>query len=163
MLTMVSSLVIMLISSNLTLSLGMVGALSIVRFRTAIKDPFDLLFLFWSIGTGIMCGAGLYKLTILTAGVVTVGMLLLWLVPIAASPYLVVVSASNKEAEPAILAVVGRYCAKYQIESKNLRAGSMDLIIQVRTKQGGQLVDALSELTEVTAASLLVHEGEVKC
>lgn len=106
LLAMVTALVIRTISSNLALSLGMVGALSIVRFRTAIKDPMDLLFLFWSIGTGIICGASLYGVAAICAIAVTVALLLLSVVPMARAPFLLVVSGGDASLEEPIIAAI---------------------------------------------------------
>ena len=106
--------------SNFVISLGMVGALSIVRFRTAIKEPMDLLFLFWSIGTGIVCGAGLYELAIVIALVVTFGLLVLQLVPVMASPMLLVIKLNNIDKEETVLSTVKKSTQKYKIDSKAL-------------------------------------------
>ena len=138
----------------------MVGALSIVRFRTAIKDPMDLLFLFWSIGTGIICGAGLYKIAIILAVLVTIGILILDMLPVRISPYLLVINADSKELEDSILDLVKEKGA-YKIKSKNITAKGMDMILEVRSKNEKELVDRLSELEGVTSVSLLAHDGEV--
>lgn len=154
--------IILAMQSNLVISLGMVGALSIVRFRTAIKEPMDLLFLFWSIGTGIMCGAGLYQLSIIVALVCTMGILLLQVIPIRTSPYLVIINAKTKETESAILNIIKKYSPKYRIDSKNIRQQGMDLIIEVRTNDANKLVDELSEIDSVSTASLMYHDSPVK-
>lgn len=154
--------ILLAMQSNLVISLGMVGALSIVRFRTAIKEPMDLLFLFWSIGTGIMCGAGLYSLTIIVALMVTVGILVLQIIPINVCPYLIIVNTKNKEAEDNILNIVKRYSPRYKIDSKNIRLTGMDMIVEVRTKNGNKLVDEISKLEDVLTVSLLYHDSPVK-
>lgn len=154
--------IIIAMQSSLVISLGMVGALSIVRFRTAIKEPLDLLFLFWSIGTGIMCGAGLYKLAIIVALVVTVGIILFQIMPVSSSPYLVVINAKSKEAEAGILSVIQKYSPRYRIDSKNIRLSGMDLIIEIRSKKSSMLVDELSTVEGVISVSLLYHDAPVK-
>ncbi len=154
--------IILAMQSNLIISLGMVGALSIVRFRTAIKEPMDLLFMFWSISTGIICGAGLYELSVLVALVCTLGILLLQIIPIRTCPYLVIVNIQDKEQEPAILETIHKYSPRYKIDSKNVRPQGMDLIVEVRTKSANQLVNELSELQSVSTASLLYHDSPVK-
>lgn len=154
--------IILAMQSNLIISLGMVGALSIVRFRTAIKEPMDLLFLFWSISNGIICGAGLYELAVLVSLVCTMGMLFLQVVPIRTSPYLVIVNAKDKAAEADILAVIHKYSPRYKIDSKNIGQHGMDLIVEIRSKKANELVDELSEIALVTSASLLYHDGPVK-
>ena len=89
--SIVTAGIVIAMQSSLAISLGMVGALSIVRFRTAIKEPLDLLFLFWSIGTGIICGAGLYELAVIVAIAATFGLFALQFVPLAAEPMLLVI------------------------------------------------------------------------
>lgn len=154
--------IILAMQSNIVISLGMVGALSIVRFRTAIKEPMDLLFLFWSIGNGIMCGAGLCELSVAVSLVVTMGILVLQTVPMRKSPYLVIINADNKEVEGEILEVIRKYSSKYRLDSKNIRRGGMDMIIEIRCKEGNRIVDELSEIKGVLSASLMYHDGEVK-
>lgn len=154
--------IILAMQSSIVISLGMVGALSIVRFRTAIKDPMDLLFLFWSIGTGIICGAGLYKVAIILAVLVTAGILILDMLPVRISPYLLIINADSKETEDAVLAAVKEQGGVYKMKSKNITQSGMDLILEVKTKNDKELVDKLSGLQGITAVSLLAHDGEVK-
>lgn len=154
--------IVVAMQSNLVISLGMVGALSIVRFRTAIKEPMDLLFLFWSIGTGIMCGARLYELAVIVALVVTIGLLFLQIIPITVSPYLIIINANDKAVAGDIETVIKKYSPKYRVDSKNIRQTGMDLIIEVRTKEENLLVDSLSEIEGVSSVSLLYHDGPVK-
>lgn len=162
MVSVVTAGIILAMQTSLIISLGMVGALSIVRFRTAIKEPMDMLFLFWSIGTGIICGAGLYELVIIIALIVTFGILLLQIVPVSASPYLVVVNAKDKNVETDILATVKKYSPRYRIDSKNIRISGIDLIIEIRSKNAGELVDELSAIKGITSVSLLYHDAPVK-
>jgi hypothetical protein len=162
MVSVVTAGIILAMQTSLIISLGMVGALSIVRFRTAIKEPMDMLFLFWSIGTGIICGAGLYELAIIIALIVTFGILLLQIVPVSASPYLVVVNAKDKNVETDILATVKKYSPRYRIDSKNIRISGIDLIIEIRSKNAGELVDELSAIKGITSVSLLYHDAPVK-
>ena len=159
--SVVTAGIILAMQSSIVISLGMVGALSIVRFRTAIKDPMDLLFLFWSIGTGIICGAGLYKIAIILAVLVTIGILILDMLPVRISPYLLIVNADSKEIEDSVLELVKSKGA-YKMKSKNITAKGMDMILEVKTKNDKELIDQLSELKGITSVSLLVHDGEVK-
>ena len=160
--TVITSALILTMQSSVVLSLGMVGALSIVRFRTAIKDPMDLLFLFWSIGTGIICGAGLYKIAIILAVLVTVGILVLEMLPVRISPYLLIINADSKEVEDDITGLIKELKGTYKMKSKNLTQSGMDLILEVRTKNDKELVNRVSELKGITCVSLLAHDGEVK-
>lgn len=159
--SVVTAGIILAMQSSIVISLGMVGALSIVRFRTAIKDPMDLLFLFWSIGTGIICGAGLYEVAIILAVVVTVGILALEMLPVRISPYLLIINADSKELEAEILSLV-KAAGAYKMKSKNITATGMDMILELRTKNDKELVDKLSEVKGITSVSLLAHDGEVK-
>lgn len=160
--SVVTAGIILAMQSSIVISLGMVGALSIVRFRTAIKDPMDLLFLFWSIGTGIICGAGLYKIAIILAILVTIGILILDMLPVRISPYLLIVNATSKELEDEIIGAIEDVKGAYKIKSKNLNKNGMDMILEVRTKNQKELVNAISEMEGITAVSLLSHDGEVK-
>ena len=159
--SVVTAGIILAMQSSIVISLGMVGALSIVRFRTAIKDPMDLLFLFWSIGTGIICGAGLYKIAIILAVLVTIGILILDMQPVRISPYLLIINADSKEIEDSVLELVKSNGA-YKMKSKNITAKGMDMILEVKTKNDKELIDQLSELKGITSVSLLAHDGEVK-
>lgn len=160
--SVVTAGIILAMQSSIVISLGMVGALSIVRFRTAIKDPMDLLFLFWSIGTGIICGAGLYKIAIILAVLVTVGILVLEMLPVRISPYLLIINADSKEVEDDITGLIKELKGTYKMKSKNLTQSGMDLILEVRTKNDKELVNRVSELKGITCVSLLAHDGEVK-
>lgn len=160
--SLVTAGIILAMQSSIVISLGMVGALSIVRFRTAIKDPMDLLFLFWSIGTGIICGAGLYKIAIILAILVTVGIIILDMMPVKAGTRLLIVNADGKEAEDAIEAAVKEISGPYKLKSKNITSDGMDLILEIRGKNEKELVDRLSEMKGITSVSLLAHDGEVK-
>jgi len=160
--SVVTAGIILAMQSSIVISLGMVGALSIVRFRTAIKDPMDLLFLFWSIGTGIICGAGLYKIAIILAVLVTVGILILDMLPARISPYLLIINADTKEVEDDITDTVKKLAGAYKLKSKNITKDGIDLILEVKVGKEKELVDRLSGMKGITAVSLLAHDGEVK-
>jgi uncharacterized membrane protein YhiD involved in acid resistance len=147
--------------SSVVLSLGMVGALSIVRFRTAIKDPMDLMFLFWSISVGIICGAGLAQVAVILSIALTVGIMLLEWMPVAKAPMILVVNASDLKAENAVTEVVAGYDKYYHVKSRNMTASSLDLIIELRTAMGAKLVSQVMDLAGVHSVSLLSHDGEV--
>lgn len=157
--SVVTAGIILAMQSSIVISLGMVGALSIVRFRTAIKDPMDLLFLFWSIGTGIICGAGLYKIAIILAVLVTVGIILLDLVPVRPGSCLLIINAEAKEQEEGIESVVKKLAGAYRLKSKNVTADGMDLIYEIRGKNEKKLVDRLSEMKGIASVSILACDG----
>ena len=159
--TVITAALILTMQSSVVLSLGMVGALSIVRFRTAIKDPMDLMFLFWSISVGIICGAGLAQVAIILSIVVTLGVLILDQLPVARAPMILVVNASNLDAEDAVVAEVGRFDKHFRVKSRNLTATTLDMVIELRTAQGSALVRKIMQLPGIVSASLLSHDGEV--
>ena len=160
--SVVTAGIVIAMQSNLVISLGMVGALSIVRFRTAVKEPMDLLFLFWSIGTGIVCGASLYELAIIIAIVVTFGLFVLQLIPLITSPMLLIVKMDNVDREEAVLSAVKGAVQKYKIDSKSITNGKENLIIEVRAKQYSNLANEISKIEGIVHVTLMHHEGEVK-
>ena len=158
---LITSAIILTIQSSIVVSLGMVGALSIVRFRTAIKDPMDLMFLFWAIAIGIICGVGMAEIAILLSILMTVGILILNGLPVAKAPMILVVNASAMDAEDAILPIVDKYAKHSTVKSRNLTKSSLDLIIELRTGEGSALVREVLSVPSVTSASLMSHDGEV--
>lgn len=159
--TVITAALILTMQSSVVISLGMVGALSIVRFRTAIKDPMDLMFLFWSISVGIICGAGLAEVAVILSVVITLGILILDHMPVAKAPMILVVNASNLDAEEAVSQVVKKYAKHFNVKSRNMTSSTLDLILELRTAQGSDLVKEVMAVSGVTSASLLAHDGEV--
>lgn len=158
---LITAAIIVTIQSSAVISLGMVGALSIVRFRTAIKDPMDLVFLFWSISVGIICGAGLFKTAILLSVAVSVLIFVLELLPVSKPPMLLLINAGKAEAETELLASIQSCVKHYKIKSRNLTKQGLDMVIELRIKDGGELVRNLGSLDDVQSVSLLSHDGEV--
>jgi len=159
--TLITAALILTMQSNVVLSLGMVGALSIVRFRTAIKDPMDLMFLFWSISVGIICGAGLAQVAVILSVVLTLWLLILDHFPIAKAPMILVVNSSDVHGEGEITQIVAQYDKSYSVKSRNMTSATLDLVIELRTAEGDKLVCQVMELAGVNSASLLSHDGEV--
>ena len=160
-LSLITAAIILAMQSNLVISLGMVGALSIIRFRTAIKDPMDLVFLFWSISIGIICGAGLYEVALVTSVAVTVCILVLDLLPVAKAPVMLVVNSSLPDGEAAVLEVVGRYARAYKVKSRNLSRDRLDLVVELRVRDESGLIKEVAGLEGMCSASLIAHDGEV--
>ncbi len=159
--TVITAALILTMQSSVVLSLGMVGALSIVRFRTAVKDPLDLMFLFWSISVGIICGAGLAQVAVILSVVVTLGVLILDRMPVAKAPMILVVNSSDLDGEAAVCGIVKKYARFFTVKSRNMTAGSLDLVVELRTQEGSALIREVMDLAGVTSASLLAHDGEV--
>ena len=159
--SLITAAIILAMQSNLVISLGMVGALSIVRFRTAIKDPMDLAFLFWSISIGIICGAGLYEIALVTSVGVTVFILVLDMLPVGKAPMMLVVNSSEMNGEKAVLDVVEKYARYYKVKSRNLSKGRLDLVIELKVKEESALVSEVAALDGMISASMISHDGEV--
>lgn len=160
-LTMITTLVILAVTSNVVLSLGMVGALSIVRFRTAIKEPLDIAFLFWSIAVGIVLAAGLIPLAVV--GSLLVGIMLLVMVNKKPhlNPYIVVVRCVDAASEQAVCDLLGEQCQKVVVKSKTARPGSVELNVEVRLRTDDtSFVNDLAALPGVADAALVSYNGD---
>ncbi|TRO45515.1 DUF4956 domain-containing protein [Candidatus Bathyarchaeota archaeon] len=155
---LVVNLVVLPISSNIALSLGMVGALSIVRFRTAIKDPADIVFTFWAIAVGIISGAGLYMIAIVGSPVIGLFMFVLSRANFRTNdPYLLVINYSN-EAETAVQEAI----PKHKLRSRTVNPAGIELILEVRMKaRDASQVDELLKIKGVKNAALVGYTADV--
>lgn len=157
----ITAAIIIALQTSMVISLGMVGALSIVRFRTAIKDPLDLMFLFWSIGVGIMCGAGQFVLSGILCLGLTVLILVLEGIPVIKASLVLVITLNREIPEETVLDIL-KSCSKYhKIKSRSIKNTVKELVIELRTSQESELMDKLSDLEGVNSVSLLAHNGEV--
>ena len=154
--------ILLAMQSNFVVSLGMVGALSIVRFRNAVKDSMDLTFLFWSISLGIVIGTGLYELAVLLSLCVTVLVFALDLLPAFREPCLLVVSGTKEADEKALVSAAGEYGSRVKIRSRNASSRGMEWIVELQAKNGAELVRRVSGLEGITSVNLLSHDGEVR-
>ncbi|MFR3786037.1 DUF4956 domain-containing protein [Agathobaculum desmolans] len=160
-LTMITSIVILAVTSNVVLSLGMVGALSIVRFRTAIKDPLDIAFLFWSIGAGIILAAGMIPLAII--GSVCIGLILLVFVNQKSHthPYMVVLNCVNHDAEVKAKEFLAKNVTRTTVKSKSAVKGALEMNIEVRLKEDDtDFINILSEMPGVNSAVIVSYNGD---
>ena len=160
-LTMITTLVILAVTSNVVLSLGMVGALSIVRFRTAIKEPLDIAFLFWSIAAGIVLAAGLIPLAVL--GSIIIGVVLLVFVNRKShlNPFIVVFQCDGQETERKALVLLGEHVNKCVVKSKTAQKGSVEVNCEVRLKEDStDFINALADLEGVSSAVLVSYNGD---
>lgn len=149
--------------SNLLVSLGMVGALSIVRFRNAVKNPMDLLYLFWSISAGIIVGVGLYLLSFALCIVMTVLLLVLDMVPNAKAPDLLVLRAVATEADyEQIEKILKDNCKYHKEKSRCIKNGESELIIEIRTAEKEELLEAFSAVKYLTQINCISHDGECR-
>jgi len=161
LISIITAAIILAMQSNLVISLGMVGALSIVRFRTAIKDPMDLMFLFWSISIGIICGANLYSIAIIASLVITILLFVLELTPIGVAASLLVVSAEQPDAEKEILNTIAKDNKVCKVKSRSLTDKGLNMIIECKPKDATTLIKNVKEIKGVFGVSLMAHDGEV--
>ncbi|AIQ58079.1 membrane protein [Paenibacillus borealis] len=159
--TMITATVIIAINSNLVLSLGMVGALSIVRFRTPIKDPTDLIFLFWAAVAGIVTGARFFTLAII--GSIIIGLILFLFIKRSSveTPYLLVINCDGDDSEREIHSHLTKSVKRYNMKQKTVTAGNIELTLELRLddKEGG-FVNTVSSLTGVKNALLISYSGD---
>ena len=161
-LAMLTTLAIMTVTSNVVLSLGMVGALSIVRFRTAIKEPLDIAFLFWSIVVGMMLGAGMIPLAVFSS--VILGVVLLFMVNRKGrteEAYILVLQCVNEEAEAKASEILEKNVKQFNLKSKTVSAGGIEWTVEVRIQDGTtKFINELYAVEGVTAATLVSYNGE---
>lgn len=154
--------IMLAMQSNLVISLGMVGALSIVRFRNAVKDASDLTYLFWSISMGIIAGAQLYELAIILSLCIAVLVFVLDLLPGVTTPCLLVVSASNDLEEAKLLNITKEYCKRVKVRSRNITKSGIEWIVELQIKDEEKLAKEVSALEGIVSVNLLTHDGDVR-
>lgn len=160
-LTLITTLVILAVTSNVVLSLGMVGALSIVRFRTAIKEPLDIAFLFWSIAAGIVLAAGMIPLAVI--GSVFIGVVLILFVnkKSHSNPYIVVLQCNGHDSEAAAKAFLDKQVKRCAVKSKTAQKGFVELNLEIRLKDDNtDFINALAEMDGVSSAVLVSYNGD---
>ena len=160
-LSLVTTLVIMAVTSNVVLSLGMVGTLSIVRFRTAIKEPVEIVFLFWSLAVGIVIGAGMIPLAVIGSAIIGVILLLFANRKIHNDPYIFVTNCTDENAENAVMDILGKEAEHCVVKSKTVTASGIELTAELRTKTASTaFVNAIAQLPGVETATLVSYNGE---
>ncbi len=160
-LTMITTLVILAVTSNVVLSLGMVGALSIVRFRTAIKEPLDIAFLFWSIAAGIVLAAGMIPLAVF--GSVMIGIILVIFVNRKShtNPYIVVITCADHASEQAVTDYLKKNTVRSAVKSKTAQKGMVELNMEIRLKDDNtDFINEIAAMEGVSHAVLVSYNGE---
>ena len=160
-LTLITTVVILAVTSNVVLSLGMVGALSIVRFRAAIKDPLDIAYLFWAIAVGIVLAAGMIPLAVI--GSVFIGIILLVFVNRKShlNPYILIVNCENHDSELAANDFIKKQVKKSVVKSKIVKMGCVELNMEVRLEdENVDFVNVLSEMNGINSAALVSYNGD---
>ena len=158
----VTSLVIMTISGNLILSLGMVGALSIVRFRTPIKDTMDLVFLFWAIAAGIANGVGFYNVSIICSIMIAVFLLVMTRRPgSSADTFLLVIQLASPDAEGPVMEAIGKNVQRFSIKSKTVSDQSTELTLEIRTDGGSsEFMQDIQAMTNVNRLTIVAYDQD---
>lgn len=155
MMCLITAAVIVAVRSNVVVSLGMVGALSIVRFRTAVKEPLDLIFMFWSISAGIICGAGLMGLALILTLMATGAVVVFCRFPELRRSRILVVNALGSSCAEAVFSAVKKYDRHYSVKSRTVTEGSADFLMEIRLRDQEGLLRELSGIEGVVSVSLI--------
>ncbi len=161
-LPLITTAIVLAMQSNLVISLGMVGALSIIRFRNAVKDSVDLMYLFWSISVGIIVGAGLYELVIFVCLFITILIFGIDLLPTFKAPCILVVSGESQELEPELLTVIREFAPRAKVRSRNISHNGAEWIFELQTKKEAELLRRTSAIEGVSSLNLMTHDGDVR-
>lgn len=160
-LTMITALVILAVTSNVVLSLGMVGALSIVRFRTAIKEPLDIAFLFWSIAVGIVLAAGLIPLAVFGSAVIGIVLIVFVNKKSYTNPYIVVLQCEDHDSEVHAKAYLEQHTKRCVVKSKSAQKGLIELNLEIRLKEDNtDFINELADMPKVHSAVLVSYNGD---
>ena len=160
-LALVTTLVIMAVTSNVVLSLGMVGALSIVRFRAAIKEPMEIVFLFWSLAVGIVIGAGMIPLAVIGSIIIGVILVLFSHKKFMKTPYILIVNCADEKAEKSAMEIVSKEVDKYIVKSKSVNAAGIEMTAEIRVKDAAtEFVNKINEVSGVSGVTLVSFNGD---
>ena len=160
-LTLVTNLVIMAVTSNVVLSLGMVGALSIVRFRTAIKEPMEIVFLFWALAAGIVVGAGMIPLAVVGSAIIGIILALFANKKVSNVPYILIVDCYDERAEEKAYSIIKKETSKYIVKSKTVTDDGIEFTVEIRTKNAATgFVNRVNDVDGVSSATLVAFNGE---
>ena len=160
-LALVTTLIIMAVTSNVVLSLGMVGALSIVRFRAAIKEPMEIVYLFWAIAAGIVIGAGMIPLAVIGSAII--GMVLIRFAnrKVHENPYILIMNCTDEGAEETALNLTEKAVERFVVKSKTVNAGGIELTAEIRMKDAEtSFVNRLGDIDGVSDVTLVSYNGE---
>ena len=160
LLSVITAAIILAVQNSIVVSLGMVGALSIVRFRTAVKEPLDLAFLFWSISAGIIIGARMVGLAIALSLVITLLMFLFQWIPEVKSSMLLMIRSSDTANASAITGIVKKHDKHCQLKSKTMTGDTLDMVFEVKLAEYDAMTEELRSLKDIQSLSLIAHKGE---
>ena len=160
-LALVTTLIIMAVTSNVVLSLGMVGALSIVRFRAAIKEPMEIVYLFWAIAAGIVIGAGMILLAVIGSAIIGVVLILFANRKVHENPYILIMNCTDEGAEETALNLTEKAVERFVVKSKTVNAGGIELTAEIRMKDAKtSFVNRLGDIDGVSDVTLVSYNGE---
>lgn len=151
--------IILCLQSNIVITLGTIGALAIIRFRTAIKDPVDMVYLLWSVHTGICCGCQLFPVAIITSIAVTVLLIILENLHFGRKPYVVIIH-SSAEIEEKIRRIFRQYCRSYRIKSRNFTTNGIDYAIEATVRKPKELAHRLNNAKRVEKFSIIEYDAD---
>ena len=152
--------IIMCLQSNIVITLGTIGALAIIRFRTAVKDPVDMIYILWSIHIGIVCGCQLYEVAVVTSLVVTVFLLAFNCIKMNSKSFCLVVHLNTSENEEEFIECISKYAKKYRVKSRNYSKKGMDYVIECNLKKPSEITKMLEKNEMVERFSLLEYDTE---
>ena len=160
-LSLVTTLVIMAVTSNVVLSLGMVGALSIVRFRTAIKEPVEIVFLFWALAVGIVIGAGMIPLAMIGSAIIGIILLLFANRKIQNNPYILVLNLTDEKAEEEALKILAGNVNHFVVKAKTVNSAGIELTTELKTKDAStDFVNRITKISGIENATLVAYNGD---
>ena len=151
--------IVLSLQSNIVITLGTIGALAILRFRTTVKDPVDMLYLLWSVHIGITCGCQLYEVAVLTALIVTILLIVLEHLSIGRKPFVLVLHC-EPENEGILLEKIGEYTKKYRIKSRNFTAKGMDIVMELSVKDPKELSESIRETKAAEKFSIIEYDSD---
>jgi len=152
--------IILSLQSSLVITLGTIGALAIIRFRTAIKDPVDMVYILWAVHIGITCGCSLFELAVLTSLIVTVVLFVLDNLSLGKAPHILVVHCKEIAEEQTLIGIVKKYSKRIRVKSRNYTNAGLDIVIELSVKNTQPLTSALAEMASVDRYSLLSYDSE---
>ncbi|MCM1175607.1 MAG: DUF4956 domain-containing protein [Blautia sp.] len=153
------STIILCLQSNIVITLGTIGALAIIRFRTAVKDPVDMLYLLWSVHIGITCGCQLYEVAVLTSLVVTIMLIVLEHVSIGRMPFVLVLNCAPED-EKQVLETIGRQAGKIRVKSRNFTERGLDMVLELSVKSPEKLSESVRATESVKKFSLIEYDSD---
>ena len=160
LISLITTSVIMVISGNLVLSLGMVGALSIIRFRSAVKDPIDIVFMFWAVSIGIANGVAAFKVSFLTSIIISVVIILIKKIPLSSKPFILIIK-TNVGNEKILDKIISTESNQYFLKSKNINGNHEELIFEIRIKDDLKITKKISQIKGVKDVNLISSSNNV--